>query len=153
MTTTTNSAGAGSRAVTRAGRILGFIGYYLMEFLRSNAMVLIEIFRFRPRARPAVLTVPLRGTRQVEIVSLASLIALTPGSLTIEVQPEPPTLYVHGMFAADPAEFVADLHTMEDRLLAAMRPVRREPDPAGQAARAERSRQAGVAPPIERRSR
>ncbi|QSB13110.1 Na+/H+ antiporter subunit E [Natronosporangium hydrolyticum] len=151
MTTTNNSTGAGSRAVTRAGRILGFLGYYSVEFLRSNAMVLVEIFRFRSRARPALLTVPLRSTRQVEMVSLASLISLTPGTLTIEVQPEPPTLYVHGMFAADPAEFVAGLHTMEDQLLAAMRPVAQEPDPAGLAARGERSRRAGVAAPIERR--
>lgn len=129
------------RAAIRTSRIVSFVGFFAFEFLRSNAQVLVEIFRPRRRGLPAVVAVPLRATRNVEIVSVSNLIALTPGTLTLEVALDPPTLYVHGMFAHAPEAFVADLHDLEDRLLAAMRPVDREPDPAGHA---ERARRAGV---------
>lgn len=111
------------RIPVRTGRIVGFAGYYAWEFLKANAAVLTEILRPRPRATPAVIAVPLRCRRPVEIASMANLISLTPGTLTLEVALDPPTLYVHGMFAHDADGFLADLRVLEDRLLAAMRPV------------------------------
>jgi multicomponent Na+:H+ antiporter subunit E len=116
------------RAPVRAGRVVRFIVYYLWEFLTANAAVLHEILRPRRRGVPAIIALPLRCRRPVEIASLANLISLTPGTLTIEVALEPPTLYVHGMFASDPDRFIAGLRTMENHMLAAMRPVDAVPE-------------------------
>jgi multicomponent Na+:H+ antiporter subunit E len=115
--------GLARRVPIRAARIIRLVGYYVWEFLKANAAVLREILRPRPHATPAIVALPLRCRRPVEIASLANLIGLTPGTLTIEVALEPPTLYVHGMFAADTGAFTAHLQEMEDRLLGAMRPV------------------------------
>jgi multicomponent Na+:H+ antiporter subunit E len=101
--------------------MVSFAGYFTYQFIRSNLMVLLEVLRPRPVENPAIIAVPLRCESTAEITAMANLITLTPGTLTLEVALDPPTLYVHGMFAADPARFVADLHEMEDRLLAAMR--------------------------------
>lgn len=115
--------GAVRRIPVRTARIIGFVLFYVWEFLKANATVLWEIFTPGIRATPAVIALPLRCRRPVEIASMANLISLTPGTLALEVALDPPTLYVHGMFVADPDGFVADLRVLEDRLLAAMRPV------------------------------
>jgi multicomponent Na+:H+ antiporter subunit E len=116
------------RSVVRGWRILSFAVYFGWEFLKSNGMVLREILSPRGWAVPAIIALPLRCRRPVEVVSMGNLISLTPGTLTLEVALDPPTLYVHGMFASDPAAFVAHLHELEDRLLLAMRPVDAEPE-------------------------
>jgi multicomponent Na+:H+ antiporter subunit E len=115
------------RGAVRGWRILGFAVYFAWEFVLANAMVLREIVSLRGRTVPAIIALPLRCRRTVEIVSLGNLISLTPGTLTLEVALDPPTLYVHGMFAGDPAAFVAQLQDLESRLLRAMRPVGAEP--------------------------
>jgi multicomponent Na+:H+ antiporter subunit E len=95
------------------------------EFLLANIGVLWEIMAPRRRSVPAIVAVPLRSRTGREIVAMANLITLTPGTLTLEVALDPPTLYVHGMFAPDAAAFVAQLHDLERRMLAALRPVDR----------------------------
>lgn len=115
------------RTVIRTRRIVGFAIYFAWEFLLANVEVLREILSPRARSAPAIIAVPLRCRTSLEIVSLANLITLTPGTLTMEVAYEPATLYVHGMFVHDPAEFLASLHDLEARLLAVLRPVGTEP--------------------------
>lgn len=118
------------RAAVRAWRVASFVAYFAYEFLYSNAMVLREIVSPRGRAAPAIIALPLRASSRLEIVSIANVISLTPGTLTLEVAVDPPTLYVHGMFAADPDAFLRHLRGLEGRMLAALRPVGQEPGPA-----------------------
>jgi multicomponent Na+:H+ antiporter subunit E len=113
------------RAALRSVRVIGFALYFGREFLVSNLVVLREILALRGRATPAVIEVRLRSRSTLEVVSLANLLTLTPGTLVLELATDPPTLYVHGMFAADPDAFVAQIHALEDRMLAALRPVDR----------------------------
>lgn len=121
------AAGPLRRALVRLWRLVALVGYFSYEFVVSNLMVLREIYRLRPRAAPALLEIPLRCRTRLEIVSLGNLVGLTPGTLTIEAVLDPPTLYVHGMFASDPAAFRQQLARLEDYLLGALRPVTDEP--------------------------
>lgn len=115
------------RVLLRLWRVVAFAGYYTYEFIYSNVQVLEEVLRPRQRAAPAVVTLPLRCRTPVEIAFLANAINLTPGTLTLEIMVDPPTLYVHGMFAPDPDAFLQQLRRTEKRLLAALRPVGEEP--------------------------
>lgn len=115
------------RATVRLWRIAFFLAYYGYEFAYSNVQVLREVLRPRRRATPAVVTLPLRCRTRLEVVLLANAINLTPGTLTLEIMVNPPTLYVHGMFATDPDAFVEQLRTTERHLLAALRPVGEAP--------------------------
>jgi multicomponent Na+:H+ antiporter subunit E len=111
------------RVAVRSARVVRFGVWFGGEFLLANLQVLWEIMRPRRRSVPAIVAVPLRSRTGREIVTMANLLTLTPGTLTLEVALDPPTLYVHGMFAADAAAFVAQLQEMERRMLAALRPV------------------------------
>lgn len=119
----TRSTSLPRRFGLRAWRVAAFTAYFSWEFLVANAQVLWEIITPRSRLAPAVIAVPLRSRTEREIVTMANLITLTPGTLTLEVAVDPPTLYVHGMFVSDPEQFVADLHRLEQRMLTALRPA------------------------------
>ncbi|HLU45222.1 MAG TPA: Na+/H+ antiporter subunit E [Natronosporangium sp.] len=115
------------RTVIRSWRIASFLTYISWDFLKSNVQVLAEVVRPRLRNRPAVLEIRLASRTDLEVVALANLITLTPGSLTLEVFRDPPTLFVHGMFVEEPEEFQRHVHDIERRLLAALRPVTDRP--------------------------
>lgn len=116
------------RVVVRTWRITSFTLYMGYEFVASNLLVLVETLRPRGRAAPAIVALRLPGRSETEAVSMANLITLTPGTLTVEMFQDPPTLYVHGMFARDPDEFRRALLSLETRLLRAMRPVGQRDD-------------------------
>jgi multicomponent Na+:H+ antiporter subunit E len=48
--------------------------------------------------RPGIIAVPLDATGDGEIVLLAALINLTPGSVALDISPDRKTLYVHSMY-------------------------------------------------------
>lgn len=111
------------RAAIRCVRTPGFLGYYGWLFLKANAAVAREIVTPGSTLAPAVVEFRLRSHRPLEVAVLAHLISLTPGTLALEARADPPTLFVHGMHAADPQRFADELSDLEDRLLAVMRPT------------------------------
>lgn len=107
--------------LAQIGRLIAFGAYALREMLVANVQVAWDAVTPRWRLEPGVVELPLRCRTPLEITTLANLITLTPGTLTLSVTREPPTLYVHGMYAGDPVEFRAQLRAMETRVLHALR--------------------------------
>jgi multicomponent Na+:H+ antiporter subunit E len=72
--------------------------------------------------RPAIIAIPLDARTDVEITLLSNLIALTPGSLGLDVSDDRSVLYVHGMFVDDPEAFCREIKDgLERRLLELLR--------------------------------
>jgi multicomponent Na+:H+ antiporter subunit E len=117
------------RGTIRSWRIVAFTLYMTFDFVQSNLQVLVEVLRLRPRATPAVVEVRVASRTELELVSLANLVTLTPGTLTLEAFRDPPTLFVHGMFVHDPEEFRQQILTLEQHMLTALRPVGRRGHP------------------------
>ncbi len=111
------------RAAVRAWRIVSFVVFFAWELFVSNMRVLREVMTPGTRVAPAIVALETRCRTPMEVVSLANLIQLTPGTLALEVARDPWTLYVHGMFAGDKESFLEELRTLEAHLLAALRPV------------------------------
>jgi multicomponent Na+:H+ antiporter subunit E len=111
------------RFAVRGWRVASFLVYFGREFLVANAQVLRESLLPGRRSVPAIVAVPLRSRTSREIVTIANLVTLTPGTLALELDLDPPMLYVHGMFVTDPAAFLADLRQLEARMLGAFRPA------------------------------
>jgi len=119
--------GAPVRAVLlRSARLLAFTGRYLVLLLRASLAVAREILTPGTSLRPAIIEFPLRARTPWEVSVIAHLINLTPGTLVLEVRDRPRALYVHGMFAADPAAFRRELSDLEGRILHAIRPPGKE---------------------------
>lgn len=103
-------------------RLLGFVLWYSWQFVLANFHVALEVIRLRPSMTPGVLRYRMDSTSQAEIATVVSLISLTPGTLTLDLDPDTRLLIVHGMFAQSREHLTADLRELEHRFLHAFRP-------------------------------
>lgn len=91
------------------------------DLVAANLRVAIEIITPGFQMHPGIVRVPTRTRTPMEATILANLITMTPGTLTLEVDPETFDLYVHTLYLDDVEEFRAGIARTEDRLLKAMR--------------------------------
>lgn len=110
------------RAVVRLARIVAFLGHYLRLLLRASLVVTVEIITPRVTLAPAIVEFRMLSRTPLEIAAIAHLVNLTPGTLVLEIRSQPPTMFVHGMHAADADDLRRELSDLEGRLLHALRP-------------------------------
>ena len=111
-----------SRYFLRVRQMLGFALYYLGELVVANLRVARDAVTPSYSMRPAIIAVPLDARTDIEITLLSNLIALTPGSLGLDVSDDRTVMYVHGMFVDDPEAFRRSIKDgLERRLLELLR--------------------------------
>jgi len=93
------------RYVTRVPRVLGFGFYFLVLLLQANLRVAYEVLTPTSHVRPAIVAIPLDLRDELAIITLANLITLTPGTLSLDVSNDRRVLYVHAMFVSDVEAF------------------------------------------------
>lgn len=74
---------------------------FFVELIKSALSVAREAWRPRLAVQPGVIRIPLQVQTDVEITMLASLISLTPGTLSLDVSPDGKSLYVHALIIHD----------------------------------------------------
>ncbi|HEU4594681.1 MAG TPA: Na+/H+ antiporter subunit E [Pyrinomonadaceae bacterium] len=87
----------------RVWRVLGLLVFFVKELIIANVRVAYDVLTPGYQMRPGVLAVPLDAETDEEIMLLASLTSLTPGTLNLDVSADRRTLYIHAMYADDPA--------------------------------------------------
>ncbi|MBI5446033.1 MAG: Na+/H+ antiporter subunit E [Deltaproteobacteria bacterium] len=103
--------------VTRHGRgIAAYLGrvraaarfllFFVRELVAANLRVAHDVLTPRHHMTPGIVAVPLDLDSDLEITVLATLITLTPGTLSLHVAADRRTLYVHAMYIDDPAALV-----------------------------------------------
>lgn len=106
--------------------------YFLIKVLEANLIVAWEVITpSNESVELGIVAVPLVGDSDVMLTLVANAITLTPGTLTLEVRKDPPTVYVHVLHLRSVEAVRADVRKLE--LLA----LRTFGDP-GTVARAER---------------
>lgn len=90
-------------------RMFRFALFYLWELLLSNLKVAHDILTPRNRFRPGILAVPLPELTDRQLIVLASLVTMTPGTLSLDVSEGRDTLYVHCMYIDDPQRMRDDI--------------------------------------------
>lgn len=93
------SAGVGSR-ISPLG-VTRLVLYVLGQLVPSNVLVTREILTRRKRIHTGVLAYPLEHPSD-EVLSLMShVLALTPGTMTVEATTDPAVIYVHFLLLDD----------------------------------------------------
>lgn len=87
----------------RVWRVAELVVFFAKELVVANVRLAYDVLTPGYRMRPGVLVVPLDAETDEEITLLANLTSLTPGTLNLDVSSDRRTLYVHAMYADDPA--------------------------------------------------
>lgn len=99
-------------------RLLGFIGWFLWQFVFTSVQVVGLILIPGKQPKPAIVRMSIDQLTDTELTILISLITITPDTLVIAVNRENQEMFVHGMFVAgDVQGFQASLRQTHDRLL------------------------------------
>jgi multicomponent Na+:H+ antiporter subunit E len=88
--------------IGRIHRVVGLAAFFLWELVRANLRLAADIATPHYQMKPGILAVPLDATRDSEILLLAMLINLTPGSVALDVSPDRKVMYVHVMYIGTP---------------------------------------------------
>ena len=89
---------------------VAFVAWFARELTIANLRMMRFTVSPLRLMKPGIVAVPLdAGLSDLEITTLASLVSLTPGTLTLDVTPDRRTLYVHTMDASDPDAVRADV--------------------------------------------
>lgn len=98
--------------------LLAFIPYVLWQILRSNLSMAWTVVQpekeLNKRLHPTIVAIPLTVSTDLEITLLATIITLTPGTLSMDLGTDEsgqPLLYVHSLLAEKPEEFRDEILT------------------------------------------
>ncbi len=106
----------------RVSNVLKLVGFFIWELIRSNLRVLWDVVTPSHISKPGIVGVPLDARTDFEIMMVANLVSLTPGTLSLDLSSDRRTLYVHAMFCDDPEKVRKDIKEgFEKRALEAIR--------------------------------
>ena len=103
------------RILKKIPAILNFLGFFLVELVRSSLRVAHDVVTPADRRQPAIVCIPLDVRSDREIALLANLITLTPGTLALGLSDGRDAMLVHAMFAPDPDELRKEIKVGYER--------------------------------------
>lgn len=86
---------------TAVRRVCLLVVYFVWNLIRSNLRLARDIVTPLRGLTPGIVSVPLDVRGELEITTLAGLITLTPGTLTVDLSRDCSRMYVHSMSAGD----------------------------------------------------
>lgn len=96
-------------SLRRPGVALRLLAVFAYDIVIANFHVARLVLGPNGKLRPAFLEVPLDLDNDFAISLLASMITLTPGTVTIDYDPERSIIHVHALDADDPAAMVVEI--------------------------------------------
>jgi multicomponent Na+:H+ antiporter subunit E len=90
-----------TRYFERLPGVLRLIAFFGKELLVSNIKVLWDVITPQHISRPGIIALPLDARTDLEIMLVANLISLTPGTLSLDLSEDRRLLYIHVMFLED----------------------------------------------------
>lgn len=113
-------------------RVVKLLAYFLWQLLIANVQMVKYTLSPLSRLKPAILRVPLaEGMTDFEITTLANMITLTPGTLSLDVSADRRALFVHFMHTDDAEASVNDIKNGFERLILEATRGGRAPSPEG----------------------
>jgi multicomponent Na+:H+ antiporter subunit E len=108
--------------VIRPLRVVWFLLWFLWQLAKSNIAVARLVLSPRPALDPGIVAYRLHTASPGVATVVANAITLTPGTLTVTLDRDEPTLFVHCVQVGDPAATRAGLAELELQVLRAFAP-------------------------------
>lgn len=110
--------------------VIGYTLVFFREVLVANLDVAYRVLAPHVPIEPQVILVPLRVETDVGVTTIANSITITPGTITLDHDPERNALYVHVIDGRDIESVVDPIRTWEDYALVIYDEARSPDDPA-----------------------
>lgn len=110
------------RLPVRPWLAIRFVVHFTAGLIRASAVVAWEVVTPRNRITEGIVAIPLRTSAPGLITVIANSLTLTPGTVTVDVRRDPPTLYVHVLHLSSLDAAREEVRRLEDRVLAAFGP-------------------------------
>lgn len=108
--------------IRKLPRTIGLVIFFIKELVIANVHLAFDILTPGLDLKPRILAVPLDAKTDAEITLTASLINLTPGTLSMDVSPDRSTLFVHALYVKDEENVIRKLKEgFEARVLEILR--------------------------------
>ncbi|MCZ2077387.1 MAG: Na+/H+ antiporter subunit E [Bryobacteraceae bacterium] len=112
--------------VSRVERALSLLAYLLWEIFLANVRVALDVVSIQHRMKPGVIRLPLDVTSDGEILLLAAMINITPGSVALGVSDDRKIMYVHVMHVRTPDDARRIIKEGFERRVIGLRSERKE---------------------------
>lgn len=109
--------GGGARHAVRPVALARLLAYFAYELVTSNLVVARVVLSRGARTRTGVVACPLRTTSDRMVTVLCNIIALSPGTMMVDVGDD--AIYVHALLRRDPERVREDIDRLQGLLLAA----------------------------------
>lgn len=106
-----------SRSLLVVPYAVAYVLVFTREILVANLDVAYRVLHPRTPLEPQVILVPLRVETAVGITTIANSISITPGTVTLDHDPDENTLYVHTIDGRDPEAVVRPIRAWENYAL------------------------------------
>jgi multicomponent Na+:H+ antiporter subunit E len=111
-----------SGQLRRVWRTVELLAFFAWELLLANVRVAWDVVTPTHLMRPGVIAVPLEASSDLEILLLANMVSLTPGTLSLDVSADRRALYIHAMYLHDRERITRSIKDgFERRLLEVLR--------------------------------
>jgi multicomponent Na+:H+ antiporter subunit E len=94
---------------------IGLMAFFLWELVLANMRLALDVATPHFQMTPGIIAVPLDATQESEILLLAMLINLTPGSVALDVSEDRKVMFVHVMYMASADAARAEIKTGFER--------------------------------------
>lgn len=97
---------------------IALVAFFLKEVTVTSIRVVWDVLTPSDRSEPDIINYPLDAKSDMEIMLLANMISMTPGSLTLDISEDRTYLIVHVMFAQNKQAVIDEIKNgLEKRLL------------------------------------
>lgn len=93
-------------------RVFAFVklvGVFLIEMIKANVDMIKVVLQPRLKNKPGIIAVETELETEIEIATLAALITLTPGTVSMDFSADGRTIFVHSIDVDDRDEIIADI--------------------------------------------
>lgn len=101
----------------RVPKIISFILYFIYDMLKANLQVAFDLLTPKLFTRPGIIAYPLDAKTDFEITMLCNIIALTPGTMVIDLSDDRSTIYIHVMYLKDKEKFIQQMKAGTEKKL------------------------------------
>lgn len=93
---------------------LHFFGWFAYKVVEASLVVAREVVTRQDSIHTGIVEVPLVGASDGMVTLVSNAIGMIPGTITLEVEADPPTLFVHVLHLHDVDSVRAEIHRLEE---------------------------------------